>query len=667
MSWFYHHEGAIINRSAGKNMCARDFLQDTRAKLQDRLLDHDELRIWRLTPSLQMHKAMAVLNNSQFITKLSENQSEAVWAFDHFKLERVTSDSAFVTEDQGIEPLFVDFFVCKYERIQRSADLNLDDRYSDTFIKVTDWGSFCQDDLRLNMIRELQDTEDVPRFVEEFKQKLFQSTTLSNDSPERYHTLELSDYCGKTAGTEYSPAFSQIITDVLPEKRLLLVARPDRLRLILCACSTVRFANNHLPPFTKNKDFTLLAFYVRSDGKYDQMIFFQQPNDATVYYTSNSVNLEHAAKRAEMALCLNNLVHMLSLTSSADLTTIKNEITAFSQSVSRYNKRHKLKSFYTKGSQAQAEGQDARTSQGVSDAINELTSHGYDVEPDIIDCGGWEMERLDKLPPHLFFVRSRSDSAALFIAKKTSAHEIHILKFIRDCQPPSSHIIQLLDSFQGSSAHYAILPYIPHTLSRYIDQYPKQLSEHASSICGELVAAVAYLHRHGIAHRDIKPDNCLIDDSSSLMLSDFDVACRVVDEVEEVTDYCGTEGWIAPEIEKRVPKYSPIKADRWSCGRVILCVLNRINSQNHLRAVATKLMRVSPNERPSLVDVMNQVYPPQMARSSSSGDSVESSISESLDGLDTKLADTPSQAPLALKPLEYDESDLQIDIPGLRV
>ncbi|KAJ8518011.1 hypothetical protein ONZ45_g4860 [Pleurotus djamor] len=298
---------------------------------------------------------------------------------------------------------------------------------------------------------------------------------------------------------------------------------------------------------------------------------------------------------------------MLSLSSPADIKSVGDEITAFSQSVSRYNQRHKMKSFFCKGTQDQEVDED-------SDAMDELASHGYDVEPDIIDCGGWEMERLDKLPPRLFFVRSRSDSAALLVAKKTSGREIRTLKFIRDCQPPSSHIIQLLDSFQGSSAHYAILPYMPHSLARYIDQYPKQLSEHASSICGELVAAVAYLHRHGIAHRDIKPDNCLIDDSSSLILSDFDIARRVVDEAEEVTDYCGTKGWIAPEIEQRTRKYSPIKADRWSCGRVILCVLDRSTSQNDLlRAVATKLMRISPNERPSLADVTTEVGPLQMA------------------------------------------------------
>ena len=62
--------------------------------------------------------------------------------------------------------------------------MNLDDRYRDTFIKVTDWGLFCTEDLGLNMIRELNADGDVPRFVEGFKEKLFQLTTLSNNTPE---------------------------------------------------------------------------------------------------------------------------------------------------------------------------------------------------------------------------------------------------------------------------------------------------------------------------------------------------------------------------------------------------------------------------------------------------------------------------------------------------
>jgi len=43
---------------------------------------------------------------------------------------------------------------------------------------------------------------------------------------------------------------------------------------------------------------------------------------------------------------------------------------------------------------------------------------------------------------------------------------------------------------------------------------------------------------------------------------------------EEVNDRCGTKGWVAPEVEKEV-MYSPIKADRWSCGHILLYLLDK--------------------------------------------------------------------------------------------
>jgi serine/threonine-protein kinase greatwall len=37
----------------------------------------------------------------------------------------------------------------------------------------------------------------------------------------------------------------------------------------------------------------------------------------------------------------------------------------------------------------------------------------------------------------------------------------------------------------------------------------------------EAVLALEYLHNHGVVHRDIKPDNMLIDESGHLKLTDF--------------------------------------------------------------------------------------------------------------------------------------------------
>ena len=57
---------------------------------------------------------------------------------------------------------------------------------------------------------------------------------------------------------------------------------------------------------------------------------------------------------------------------------------------------------------------------------------------------------------------------------------------------------------------------------------------------------------------------------------------------------------MAPEVEKN-SMYSPIKADRWSCGRVILYLLDKFkNEDKHFRPFANELTAHDPNRRPSL-------------------------------------------------------------------
>lgn len=87
-----------------------------------------------------------------------------------------------------------------------------------------------------------------------------------------------------------------------------------------------------------------------------------------------------------------------------------------------------------------------------------------------------------------------------------------------------------------------------------------------------------------------------------LKIIDFDFALEVKDDNEEVHDQCGTKNLMAPEVEKN-SMYSPIKADRWSCGRVILYLLDKFkNEDKHFRPFANKLTVHDPIWRPSLFE-----------------------------------------------------------------
>lgn len=65
----------------------------------------------------------------------------------------------------------------------------------------------------------------------------------------------------------------------------------------------------------------------------------------------------------------------------------------------------------------------------------------------------------------------------------------------------------------------------------------------------QILSALEYAHSRGIIHRDIKPQNALVDERGRVKLTDFGVAYRAGDtRLTQVGYAVGTPGYIAPEI-----------------------------------------------------------------------------------------------------------------------
>jgi serine/threonine protein kinase len=87
-----------------------------------------------------------------------------------------------------------------------------------------------------------------------------------------------------------------------------------------------------------------------------------------------------------------------------------------------------------------------------------------------------------------------------------------------------------------------------------------------------MLSAIKYIHDRNIVHRDLKPENLLLksqSDDADIKLADFGFA--IIAEGDNLTEQCGTPGYVAPEILGHRPYGKSV--DMWSVGVIIYILL----------------------------------------------------------------------------------------------
>ncbi|KAJ3085026.1 hypothetical protein HK102_000388, partial [Quaeritorhiza haematococci] len=106
-----------------------------------------------------------------------------------------------------------------------------------------------------------------------------------------------------------------------------------------------------------------------------------------------------------------------------------------------------------------------------------------------------------------------------------------------------------------------------------IEQNERLTESQAHYVFRQIVAAVHYLHRHSVVHRDIKDENILIDRDFNVKLIDFGSAAFVPPEADRLFDrFLGTIQYASPEI-LRGERYRGPEADVWALGCCLYIML----------------------------------------------------------------------------------------------
>lgn len=93
-----------------------------------------------------------------------------------------------------------------------------------------------------------------------------------------------------------------------------------------------------------------------------------------------------------------------------------------------------------------------------------------------------------------------------------------------------------------------------------------------SSLTRQALSGLAYLHREGILHRDLKADNILLDVDGTCKISDFGIS-KKTDNIygnDKTNSMQGSVFWMAPEVIRSQGEGYSAKVDIWSLGCVVL-------------------------------------------------------------------------------------------------
>ena len=134
------------------------------------------------------------------------------------------------------------------------------------------------------------------------------------------------------------------------------------------------------------------------------------------------------------------------------------------------------------------------------------------------------------------------------------------------------HILGVFDSGDSAGQLWFSMPYVEGESLRERLRREKQLPvDDAIRIAVEAARALDYAHRHGVIHRDVKPENILLTRDGDSMVADFGIARALAGSDERLTETglaVGTPAYMSPE-QAAGDRELDARTDIYSLGAVL--------------------------------------------------------------------------------------------------
>ncbi|QRV94578.1 Cdc2 cyclin-dependent kinase [Ceratobasidium sp. AG-Ba] len=151
----------------------------------------------------------------------------------------------------------------------------------------------------------------------------------------------------------------------------------------------------------------------------------------------------------------------------------------------------------------------------------------------------------------------------------TAIREISLLKELKD-----ENVVALLDIVHADNKLYLVFEFLDMDLKRYMESVNAKNGNRGmdkqiiKKFTHQLLAGLRYCHGHRILHRDLKPQNLLIDTNENLKLADFGLARAFGIPLRTYTHEVVTLWYRSPEVLLGSRHYSTA-IDMWSVGCIV--------------------------------------------------------------------------------------------------
>jgi eukaryotic-like serine/threonine-protein kinase len=223
--------------------------------------------------------------------------------------------------------------------------------------------------------------------------------------------------------------------------------------------------------------------------------------------------------------------------------------------------------------------------------------------------------------------------------------EEFIRRFHREAQSATSlahpNIVSIYDVGEEESIYYIVMEHVNgQTLKQYIQMNSPVPIEEALLIMEQITSAISHAHQNHIIHRDIKPQNILLDQRGNVKITDFGIAMALsATSITQTNSVLGSVHYLSPEQARG--GVANHQSDIYSLGIVMFELLTgRLPfsgesavsiALKHLQSETPSLRRWNPNIPQSVENIVLKATAKDPFHRYESVEAMEADIRTSLD------------------------------------